>query len=379
MVTFAFLFCSILLLLVKANGAASKRPRAIVHIGPHKTGTTHVQSVLGSDVITQGLAKENTYYINRDVYVIPFIRTKLLHLEWAEETINTTEANAMLQAQLTQALQLKRTIIISAETFSFVNIEGIMYLKEMLAGFDVTIVGVYREWISRLISSHNEINESVESGFVPFSRFIMTLDDNYYNKANPVRLFNQWMEVFGRENVVIIDYYGSQAASQTLEYILICKVANIMCETPEIINFSANKHQNVATNLLPPQVYSIFADYVKSQPGDCLLCTGKEFFQGFMRKNLRNNQELLDKLPITNISLNIIVDKSHYIDKQMRKQFESNILYSNKEINYDISAHIQPSIELNTEKFLTDRYWLNWMHEHYNNLKKSNSLCHCSK
>ena len=357
-----------------SNSKVSKRPKAIVHIGPHKTGTTHVQSVFGSEVITHGI-----YYINRDIYIHPFVWAKLLDYDWVKKHFNNTEVTAMLQAQFTQALALKRNIIISSEELSYVNIEGIKYLKDMLAGFDVTIVGVYREWITRLVSLHNEQNEYKESDFVPFSRYILTLDEVFYNRANPVRLFNQWMEAFGRENVVIIDYYGSQAASQTLEYILICKVANIMCETPEIINFSANKHQNVATNLLPPQVYSIFADYVKSQPGDCLLCTGKEFFQGFMRKNLRNNQELLDKLPITNISLNIIVDKSHYIDKQMRKQFESNILYSNKEINYDISAHIQPSIELNTEKFLTDRYWLNWMHEHYNNLKKSNSLCHCSK
>ena len=361
-----------------SNSKVSKRPKAIVHIGPHKTGTTDVQSVLGSEVITHGMAKENTYYINRDIYIHPFVWAKLLDYDWVKKHFNNTEVTAMLQAQFTQALALKRNIIISSEELSYVNIQGIKYFKDMLAGFDVTIVGVYREWTTRLVSLHNEQNEYKESDFVPFSRYILTLDEVFYNRANPVRLFNQWMEVFGRENVIIIDYYGSQAASQTLEYILICTITNIMCETPEIINFSANKLENNAESLLPQQIYSLFSYYVKSQPENCLLCTGKVFFQGFLNKNLRKKQELLSKLPTSTISLKIFFEKSTSVDKEMRKNFESNLLYSNKERNHNISHAILSSVELNTEQFLTDRYWLNWMHQHYLELYNTSKLCGCS-
>jgi hypothetical protein len=45
-------------------------------------------------------------------------------------------------------------------------------LKEMLHGFNVTIIAVYREYISHMISYHYQINRAFNGHFEPFARYV---------------------------------------------------------------------------------------------------------------------------------------------------------------------------------------------------------------
>ena len=55
-----------------------------------------------------------------------------------------------------------RNIILSAERFDGLTIDTIYKLKELLKGYEVNIVYVYRELISHLISLHFQLNRHLQ-------------------------------------------------------------------------------------------------------------------------------------------------------------------------------------------------------------------------
>jgi hypothetical protein len=89
----------------------------------------------------------------------------------------------------------------------------IQQLKDMLRGFDVTIVAVYREYIAHMVSVHSQQNKHFTGKFTPFSKYLLERMDYAQTERGRdyVALLGDWQQVFGKD-LKIVDYYGAMAA-----------------------------------------------------------------------------------------------------------------------------------------------------------------------
>lgn len=160
MISYVFKKLSLnLLLLVIAT--AGRKPRAIVHLGPSKTGTTHVQSVLANaknDLESNNIVNFDTskcqsshvslsYYMG-DYEILERWKIKIKKSCWYDRKA--------VQYFFTKNLKKGHDIIISSEFLFLRPIHGFEVLLELLNGFDVTFVSVYRQWLLREYSNENQ-------------------------------------------------------------------------------------------------------------------------------------------------------------------------------------------------------------------------------
>ena len=167
---------------------------AVVHIGPHKTGTTAIQQY--STQLIHQLAKDNyempwshlnsilqtsqTFDTNHPLrgHAVPnqvsfatcFLQTNNPLKMNAFMTKNTTVKDVFpCRKDLLQSghhiSQQNHSLFVSAETFDHLNIDGVAALSEYLRPWsNVTIVASYRRYYDWLISYHNQLSkgDSVE-------------------------------------------------------------------------------------------------------------------------------------------------------------------------------------------------------------------------
>ena len=128
----------------------SKAINAVIHIGPHKTGTTAIQHY--SKVLHLELAS--------DKYEMPWMHLKnngeenQVHFATCflpdgkvERTVYPCR-EGLLKAGLNIAQQNNNSLLVSAETFAATEVNGVAELKEYLdqAWNNVTIVTTYRRY-----------------------------------------------------------------------------------------------------------------------------------------------------------------------------------------------------------------------------------------
>ena len=141
----------------------SKAINAVIHIGPHKTGTTAIQHY--SKVLHLELAS--------DKYEMPWMHLKnngeenQVHFATCflpdgkvERTVYPCR-EGLLKAGLNIAQQNNNSLLVSAETFAATEVNGVAELKEYLdqAWNNVTIVATYRRYYEWIVSFHHEINK----------------------------------------------------------------------------------------------------------------------------------------------------------------------------------------------------------------------------
>ena len=140
---------------------ANKAANAVIHIGPHKTGTTSIQEY--SKVLYPELIADN--------YEMPWKHLKKTAWENQVEfaTCFVTERDEtriaypcrqdLLEAGLDLSRQNNHSLLVSAETFAQ-RATGVAKLKSYLdqAWSNVTIVATYRRYYDWIISFHHELN-----------------------------------------------------------------------------------------------------------------------------------------------------------------------------------------------------------------------------
>jgi len=139
------------------------RPIAILHIGPHKTGSTTIQSY------TRKFVKE----LASDGYEIPWVDDDGDHsLETSQVRLATCFLNKPFvhplypcdQRLVESAKTISKrnsNILISSEAFDRPDVKMTL-LTEFLKPWNVTVVYVYRRFYSWLQSYHNQVGKSIE-------------------------------------------------------------------------------------------------------------------------------------------------------------------------------------------------------------------------
>ena len=172
------------------------KKRFIIHIGPHKTGSTYIQKTL--------FENKNKLKEVGIVYPDTLNETHIAHHDLAEKlyTKQYSEANIILSDMKNTDLD----ILISSENFDRLDEEDVQVLAQALEGYHVEIVFFKRRLDDLLISSWQE---SIKHGGIEswskycFKHLLRPFSSEVLNNSNIVDLY---ANVFGKETIKIIDF-----------------------------------------------------------------------------------------------------------------------------------------------------------------------------
>eukprot|EP01031_Cornospumella_fuschlensis_P045415 gene45415-55572_t len=172
--------------------------KIILHIGPHKTGSTHFQGqtlLMAKMLNAAGFCKNGSDNVKMDKYLAASIKTSSHH---------------DLDSFYRHCLDSGKRVVISSESFSTLNQESqFTALKRFIGNDSFHIVAVYREPLTRLQSIHSEIYKQAKGVVRSFHSFVKE-----YNEAKDAFFYgfiDRYVQYFGRDYVTVLDYYGMEA------------------------------------------------------------------------------------------------------------------------------------------------------------------------
>lgn len=220
---FGYYFCNI-----TTTTSITNKPLAIVHIGPHKTGTTHFQSVI---IKYHELIESNGYHV-------AFKKFKGGSLDFALRLDNITVVNEY-KSFFSSLAYNKTNLLLSGEELSSLSLKKVRIVYDILKKFDVRIVFVYRDLMSKLLSQY--INE-VGLLFVNFGReiypnFSQYLQSNCHSSSRGllVRILKKYSIVFGKKNLIGVSYNGVIAAGKDIAYVILCDIMHLFCNNNKLL------------------------------------------------------------------------------------------------------------------------------------------------
>ncbi|KAJ1424572.1 hypothetical protein B484DRAFT_420368 [Ochromonadaceae sp. CCMP2298] len=263
-------------------------PRAIIHIGPHKTGTTSLQAMLTSAYSIANMRGENTYWMKQ---------SEVLHFSRALSEVR----------------------------------QGFDDLKDMLQGFDVAIVAVYREYIAHI-------------------------------------------QVFGKDALKVVDYYGAIAAGKSVPHVVLCEVGGVLCAMKEAAH--ATRLNVSPGTMAEQQLFTNFLHFIMQtgkspcQPPPANVLKHTDIVNLFLKEY---EKQPASPLPTLAINLTALVEHSVAWDTTVRKIF-GDMVYGNASANlqHALSAHVE---ELDFDKLLYNNEWTSWMRGVYDKAADQKLLC----
>lgn len=183
---------------------------AFVHIGPHKTATKHIQDLMEEH--SQDLEDSANALFVRCNHLADWIRKKnnpnfvasffenVQSLSWTD-----IEHEALQQLiVIRRACKENKSIVLSAEEFEdFKNVD-IIYLKNMLSCFEITIVAFLRNWLMREISAYDQIYQNDQNP--DFLTQFLTLRADMESTTGTVPKLSRFVQVFGMKRLRLIDF-----------------------------------------------------------------------------------------------------------------------------------------------------------------------------
>ena len=254
----------------------------------------------------------------------------------------------------------------------------------MLTGFEVTIVYVYRELLSHLISLHFETNryEHNIQFSSSFATFLFKTMDQLSNIVQPLPVLALYANAFGQKSIRIIDMKGCEADQQDINKVLVCEILHVSCENSALFS-PRSLRSNVAYNLISSQAFSYFNAYVERKKliseETCRFCAGRHsafrVFDAQYRDQLTAGT--VRALPTLQSSLSMLVPYAERMDAELRAKYNKRILHSNKTANVAQMRESTRVEALDQEHFATDIYWERWMERMYVSALTQGLLCGC--
>mmetsp|Transcript_24165 Transcript_24165/g.48174 ORF Transcript_24165/g.48174 Transcript_24165/m.48174 type:complete len:408 (+) Transcript_24165:22-1245(+) len=212
--------------------------RAVIHMGPHKTGSTTIQE----------FAHHHIDLLRKDGYEMPEVdnaeknargktESHPNHVHFA--TCFVSPKNGGLRTvypcdpdRLLHGLDLAakgHNVFLTAEPFNDMDQEGIAMLKSYLSHWsDVTIMIFYRRYYDWLPSVFNEIQKSLtlakrEERGESIVDFLLQNSKSYHD-LYVASLFDRLQQKFDKKNIIVLDYHDTRTRGP--DETLFCNMPN---------------------------------------------------------------------------------------------------------------------------------------------------------
>lgn len=354
--------CMLMILFICMEASRVQNATVILHIGPHKTGSSYLQASMqrmSGHLLAKGYCFDTkdslkhhyhdlaiAFYERRDVKAI----SKFQHI-W-------------------DCLNRGNKVIISSETFSvFDSVNKLQFVKPFFQNHHVHIVSFHRNPMSLLYSVYTEIMKTSDRA-IPFSSFIFRHHQEY-DKAFYFKFLNAYASTFGRDDLTIVDYDGAKAAKRDIALVFLCDIMGILCDAKLPL---ANKPVNSQPLMLKFNLFHIVRNY--------LLGLGCSFHQALTPANvleiIQGYDRLVEELPIIRMNAPILQDLAQRVDDQLRREFGDRMLY-----NDPIAARRQIEsfyyYEVDEHAFLSNTTWTTWMRKEVKTLSQRRYVRNCHR
>jgi hypothetical protein len=182
------------------------KPNAILHIGPHKTGSTSIQIL--STILTDELAK--------DGYEMPRNKDRTDETRFAYCFIPQPQCDLVMLERARNVSERNNSILISSEEFDSPQVDMTL-LQAFLKPWNVTVVYVYRRFYSWLQSHHNQVSQvlMLETFIANRTDYLRTNITDFIMFANITRNIDRFTAAlkYRREfdNVVILNMHDKSS------------------------------------------------------------------------------------------------------------------------------------------------------------------------
>ena len=377
------------------------KPRAIVHIGPPKTASTYIQEFLSHHA--RDLQKYNLIWPSTHHYGSPK-GISLFGMDLANDSIdNTTTEITDMRVFFEENRAQNRSIIISSENFSKDSPIGVAMLKSMLRGFDVTIIYFYREFVSHLLSVYYQLYRGDKiSKFEPLSTFVVKNFDVLAIQLDLWRTLRAYEDAFGNEAMVVVDYYGCEAAGVDVAYVVACEVAGALCDRNDLFIKSADSPTtNARESLIGREIFGYYERFIRiygssrsvitspkhkvdhnASLDSCHFCptqTMNQRLKAFEKDVLKQrHRHILPEIPLIRTHLSMLVPFAEEMDRKLREEYGDEILYGNTTANLK-AMHEEAYTEfVDGDALMNSVEWREWMTRTYYEDLKHGRLCGCN-
>jgi hypothetical protein len=181
-------------------------PRYVIHIGPHKTGTTYLQHAFTN--LSPALAARGIMYPD----------------QWGQEFGHHDLATKILNNEIHSLLgpfkELHHsrldTVLLSSETFSWLDVAGIRRLRALLGDAPAIVVFYCRRWSELVPSEWGQQVRHGSSVTLPGFAFGHLVDPWASSLINFHNVLDRFAAVFGVASVRIASYNGVTDAGDDL-------------------------------------------------------------------------------------------------------------------------------------------------------------------
>ena len=283
---------------------------------------------------------------------------------------------------------LNRSIVISSEELDSASQGGVVKLHSMLQGYDVTIVYVYRELLSHLISLHFELNrlEHDIRYSQPFSTYLMKNLDNLPKIVDPEKVLLLYEKTFGKKAISVIDLIGCGASGHDISYVLVCEIAGVLCDREDIFQKKSDIHSNAGYTLINSEIFSCYYHFIqmysagKGYSRKCGFCQHTRdawrSFESYLLEQQRQGK--LPKIPIIHTHLSMLVPYAEEVDKKIREMYGDRILHGNSTANKQAMRDKVYTEFVDGVALMDSTEWMEWMITAYREDLKQGRLCGCS-
>eukprot|EP01039_Chlorochromonas_danica_P004497 gene4496-4932_t len=316
---------SILITLLCLFLISSSSSRTVyLHIGPHKTGSTHIQTVL--TLFQPHLSKLGVCWAGN--------HTKAHHdfakaLKFNHPLNHSVESMTRIHSCLQQ-----EHIILSSETFDELDVASIRRLEALLlrhnkspqeGKLQIRVVAVYRDWFQCLFSAYVERTKKSLSRLRSFSNFFTMRYDSAREGygLDILGILRRYEEVFGLDALSLIDYAGTEAAGKDIAEVLLCEIIRIDCQN---ISFVQQKRENESPPWKSYEVLVVVRDWAFRR--GCSVNASIDNIQG-LEKLASEYEGRIYEFPIRTSHLYPLRDLSDRIRRDFDDRYRLYTFYSN--------------------------------------------------
>jgi hypothetical protein len=363
MVLFLSLLTAVLLTFLIAAG----RLTVFLHIGPHKTGSTHLQSYL--------VHQRNE--LEKDHVCLPFQNRNAKDFSVISREVRSNNSRADHFLNMRKCLEKGTNVVISAEDLAGLSLRDIRTFKSLIytvaTGIDieVKVILYYREWLNYIYSRYSEVAKVNQRGTVSFPEYFMGNGDttgkpNDFSYTVAVRNYNA---TFGEKNMIIVDYYGVEAANKDIAYVFVCEILQAMCSQSALLNTVEKKRENTKPNEVFLHYLSLFKFYMHAH--SVQFCTRDYQTNAAYIADLEKRKI---RLPTTSAQLRVFRRSAIDLDAKFHAKHGHLMLYNNQKANLKKIDDFQFE-EVDMDQFSGNVTWQSFMKQEMQTFLHNGKLC----